>query len=289
MMDWVGINEFVLVAQTQSFTKAAEKLGVSVVFVSRKVKALENRLGVKLFKRTTRKVFLTEIGQQYFNDCKPLVEALALAELNVKNKQQTLSGLIKVTAPVTFGERHIAPLINVFLKQNPNIEIELILTNQTLDLMDSGIDIAIRLGNLKDSNLIAKKLASRQMFVCASPAYLNQHGIPHSLSELASHQCLVGSNEYWRFLKNDKVINTRINGRLRCNSGNSLFKAAIDGLGLVQLPDYYVNDALENGQLKEVLPQFRGQEEGIWAVYVDKQILPTKVTKLISFIAQHLK
>jgi DNA-binding transcriptional LysR family regulator len=173
-MDWTGVSEFVMVAQTQSFTLAAQKCDMSVVNVSRRVKSLEQRLGVKLLRRTTRKVSLTEIGQQYYEDCKPLVEGLAVAELQVNNIQQRVSGLIKLTAPVTYGERYITPLINRFLTLYPEVEVELLLTNQRLDLLDHGIDMAIRLGHLPDSNQIAKKLSSRQMYVCASPRYIKK-------------------------------------------------------------------------------------------------------------------
>lgn len=288
-MDWTGVSEFVAVAETQSFTAAADKLGSSVVNVSRKVKALEQRLGVKLLQRTTRKVSLTEMGQQYYYDCKPLVEGLALAELNVSNIQHGISGQIRVTAPVTFGERYIAPLVNEFLVLHGQIEVDLVLTNQKLDLIDSSIDVAIRLGHLNDSNLIAKKLATRQMFVCASPDYIATHGEPHTLSELAMHQCLVGSNQYWRFLQQGKGRNIRVNGRLKCNSGVSLLDAAISGLGLAQLPDYYVGDALSRGDLVEVLPNYRDKEEGIWALYGHNRALPSKLDLFIRFLQQHIK
>ncbi|AIY67529.1 LysR family transcriptional regulator [Pseudoalteromonas piratica] len=288
-MDWAGVSEFVAVAETQSFTAAASKQGVSVVYVSRKVNALEQRLGVKLLKRTTRKVSLTEMGQQFYYDCKPLVEGLAQAELNVSNIQHGIAGQIRVTAPVTYGERYIAPLVNAFLALHANIEIDLILTNQKLDLIDGGIDIAIRLGHLSDSNLIAKKLATRQMFVCASPKYIEKYGEPHTLSELNLHQCLVGSNNYWRFLYQGKARNLRVTGRLKCNSGVSLLDAAISGLGLAQLPDYYVGEALKCGDLVEVLPSYRDKEEGIWALYGHNRALPSKLDLFIRFLQENIK
>jgi DNA-binding transcriptional LysR family regulator len=287
-MDWTGVSEFVMVAQTQSFTLAAQKCDMSVVNVSRRVKSLEQRLGVKLLRRTTRKVSLTEIGQQYYEDCKPLVEGLAVAELQVNNIQQRVSGLIKLTAPVTYGERYITPLINRFLTLYPEVEVELLLTNQRLDLLDHGIDMAIRLGHLPDSNQIAKKLSSRQMYVCASPRYIKKYGEPGTLADLNQHDCLLGSTSQWRFQYGGKPRNISVSGRLRCNSGVSLLNAAIDDLGLVQLPDYYVNNALETGQLTEVLKEFRVKEEGIWALYDQNRNLPTKINILITFLAQHL-
>lgn len=287
-MDWLGICEFVAVGQTQSFTKAANKLGISVVNVSRRVKALEQRLGIKLLQRTTRHVALTEAGKLYFDECRQLVDGLAIAELKVTQMQHTAKGLIKVTAPVTYGERYIAPLINDFLRQYPEVEIDLVLTNQRLDLVENGFDVAIRLGHLKDSNHIAKRLASRQLYVCASPSYLEKYGEPHSLSELSHHQCLVGSVDYWHFMQQGKQRNLKVNGRLKCNSGISLLDAAINGIGLVQLPDYYVKDALQSGSLVEVLANFRDKEEGIWALYAYNRNLPSKVALLLDYLQQSL-
>lgn len=288
MANWEGVSEFVAVAETQSFTSAAKKLDTSVAQVSRKVAGLEERLAVKLFNRTTRKVSMTEAGQLYYQQCKHLVEGLELAELAVTQMQSTPKGLLKVTAPVTFGEQNLAPLLHQFLEQHPQVDLELMLTNQKLDLIELGVDIAIRLGKLQDSSLIAKRLSTRQLFVCGSPSYLDKYGEPHTLSELNNHQCLVGSVEYWRFrdVKGDKSV--RVSGRIHCNSGYALLDAAKRGLGLVQLPDHYVREALEAGELVEVLSEYRAEREGIWALYPQNRNLSPKVRLLIDFLAEQL-
>lgn len=288
MANWEGVSEFVAVAEVSSFTGAAEKLATSVAQVSRRVSALEERLAVKLLNRTTRKVTLTEAGQLYFNQCKHLVEGLELAELAVTHMQSSPKGLLKVTAPVTYGERQIAPLIHQFLGTYPEVELELILTNQKLDLIESGIDVAIRLGRLEDSNMMAKRLATRQLHVCASPAYLERFGTPHTLSELNNHQCLSGSIDYWRFQENGKQRSVRVNGRVKCNSGLALHDAARKSLGLVQLPDYYVDQDLASGELVEVLKQYRDKREGIWALYPENRNLSPKVRLLIDFLAEKM-
>ncbi|MDF2155842.1 LysR family transcriptional regulator [Vibrio sp. CAU 1672] len=288
MANWEGVSEFVAVAETNSFTTAANKLNTSVAQVSRRVSALEERLAVKLLHRTTRKVSLTEAGQLYYQQCKPLVEGLDLAELAVTQMQAEPKGLLRVTAPVTYGEMNLAPLLHQFLDKYSQVNLDFILTNQKLDLIEQGVDVAIRLGRLQDSSLIAKRLASRQLFVCASPAYLQRCGEPHTLSELSHHQCLAGTADYWHFKQQKELKSLRISGRIKCNSGFALVDAAKRGLGLVQLPDYYVQDALATGELVEVLSDYRAEREGIWALYPPNRNLSPKVRLLIDFLAEKL-
>ncbi|MBW3698203.1 LysR family transcriptional regulator [Vibrio sp. T187] len=286
MANWEGVSEFVAVAELESFTGAAKKLATSVAQISRRVSTLEERLAVKLFNRTTRKVSLTEAGQVYYQQCKQLVEGLELAELAVTQMQSTPKGLLKVTAPVTYGERMLAPLLHQFIQLHPQVELDLMLTNQKLDLIDQGVDVAIRLGRLEDSSLIAKRLSQRQLYVCASPEYLERYGEPHTLSELSNHQCLVGSFEHWRFKENKQSRSVRVNGRIKCNSGLALLDAAKHSVGLVQLPDYYVNDALDSGELVEVLTDYRDDKEGIWALYPQNRNLSPKVRLLVDFLSE---
>ena len=237
-MQWEGISEFVNVAETESFTQASKKLAISTAQVSRQVNALEQRLNIKLFYRTTRKVSLTDEGRIFYQHCRGVLDGLDAAERAITNLQSTPQGKIKLTAPVTYGELHILPLINDFMLQYPDIDVTAYLSNQQLDLVDEGFDLAIRLGKLNDSSLMAKKLTERTNFVCASPAYLEKYGIPHSLSELNKHNCLLGTRDYWHFSESGKEKNLRVAGKLRCNSGSVLVDAALKGLGIVQLPDY---------------------------------------------------
>ncbi|KII76557.1 LysR family transcriptional regulator [Vibrio renipiscarius] len=288
MAIWEGVSEFVAVAESNSFTGAAKKLNTSVAQVSRRVAALEDRLAVKLLHRTTRKVTLSEAGQVYFEQCKLLVEGLELAELAVTQLQTAPKGKLKITAPVTYGEMHIAPLLHEFLLRYPQLDLTLDLSNQTVDLIEGGFDVAIRLGRLRDSTLIAKRLASRQLYVCASPDYIQRYGAPHTLSELSHHQCLVGSVEYWHFKEKTSEKSLRVSGRIRCNSGFALLDAAKRGLGLVQLPDYYVQAGLDSGELIEVLKEYRDEREGIWALYPQNRNLSPKVRLLIDFLVEKM-
>ncbi len=288
MANWEGVSEFVAVAELNSFTSAAKRLNTSVAQVSRRVANLEERLAIKLFNRTTRRVHLTEAGQLYYQQCKHLVEGLELAELAITQMQTTPKGLVRITAPVTYGENRIAPLIHLFMERYPQVDLDLMLTNQRIDIIESGVDVAIRLGRLTDSSLVAKKLSSRQLYVCASPLYLHQRGEPHLLSDLNHHQCLVGSVDYWRFRENGGERSLKVSGRIRCNSGYALLDAAKRGLGLVQLPDYYVQEALESGELVEVLTDYRDEREGIWALFPQNRNLSPKVRLLIDFLAEQL-
>lgn len=288
MADWEGINEFVAVAESASFTNAARRLGTSVANVSRRVSALETRLDAKLLHRTTRQVSLTEEGRIYHHHCRQVLESLEEAERAVSHLHTKPVGQLRLTAPLSYGEKYIAPLVNEFALAHPALQIELMLTNQKLDLVDEGLDLAIRLGVLEDSRLMARKLSTRAQFVCASPDYLARHGQPHTLSELDKHNCLLGTLDYWRFEEEGKARNIRVKGRLRCNSGPALVDAALRGLGLVQLPDYYVSTPIERGELVPLLTQYHPQSEGIWALYPYNRHLSSKVRLLIDFLAQRL-
>ena len=288
MANWEGVSEFVAVAETNSFTGAANKLKTSVAQISRRVSALEERLAVKLLHRTTRKVSLTEAGQLYYQQCKHLVEGLELAELAVTQMQAEPKGVLKVTAPVTYGEMNLAPLLHQFLEKYPQVNLDLILTNQKLDLIEQGVDVAIRLGRLQDSSLIAKRLSSRQLYVCATPDYLSRYGVPHTLSELNRHQCLVGTYDHWRFKVEGQARTLKVTGRIACNSGFVLLDAALKGMGLTQLPDYYVMEHLENGRLVEVLSNLKDDREGVWALYPENRLLSPKVRLMLDYLAEHL-
>ena len=287
-MQWEGISEFVYVAENESFTLASKKMGISTAQVSRQISALEKRLNIKLFYRTTRKVSLTEEGRIFYQHCRGVLDGLDAAELAVTNLQSKPQGRVKLTAPVTYGEQQILPLVNDFAVQYSELEVTANLSNQQVDIVEEGYDLAIRLGKLADSTLMAKKLGTRTNYVCAAPSYLEKHGIPHSLSELNKHNCLQGSLDYWHFVDNGKERNIRIRGRLRYNSGYSLTDAALKGLGIVQLPDYYVQQYIESGELITILDNYREPDEGIWAVYPQNRHLSPKIRLLVEYLVKHL-
>lgn len=288
-MNWEGINEFVAVYESESFTQASRQLDCSTAQVSRQVSQLEKRLGSKLFYRTTRKVSATEAGQIFYQHCRQILDALDNAERTLTDLQASPRGKLKITAPVAYGESHIVPLLNNFMLRHPDLELQCHLTNQTLDLVTEGYDLAIRLGRLGDSSMIARRLSRRRLYVCASPDYLARYGEPHTLSELNHHSCLQGTLDYWRFRSQGQERNLRIHGRIRCNSGHALLDAALKGLGIVQLPDYYVDEALNKGQLISLLNPFQGEDEGIWALYPQNRLLSPKVRLLVDYLIDSLE
>ena len=287
-MKWQGINEFVHVTEAMSFTQAAKRLGVSTAQVSRQINILEKRLNIKLFYRTTRKVSLTEEGEIYYQYCRSILSQLEEAEIAVTNMQSHPKGKIRLTAPVTYGERQILPLVNDFIRMYPDIEVDAHLINQQVGIIEEGYDLAIRLGHLADSSLMAKKLANRTNYTCASPAYLEQYGIPTSLTELNVHNCLLGTLEHWHFCEDGLLKNVRVSGRLHYNSGYALADAALKSQGIVQLPDYYVQKHLDSGSLIEILSGYRVEDEGVWAVYPFNRQLSPKVRLLIEYLTEHL-
>lgn len=291
-MRWDGISEFVYVAEHESFTRAAKELGISTAQVSRQISALEKRLNIKLLYRTTRKVSLTEEGRVFYQHCRGVLDGLDAAEQAVSNLQAKPQGRIKLTAPVTYGEQQLLPLVNDFMVKYSDIEVTAFLSNQKIDLIDGGYDLAIRIGKLSDSTMMAKKLSRRTNFVCAAPAYLEKYGTPHALSELSQHNCLLGTRDYWHFIENgknaDKEKNLRVSGTVQYNSGHSLVDAALKGLGIVQLPDYYVQQYLASGELVSLLDNYREPEESIWAIYPHNRHLSPKIRLLVDYLAERL-
>lgn len=285
---WDGLNEFINVVETESFTAAAKRLNVSVAHVSRQVNQLEDRLGTKLIHRTTRKLRLTEVGEVYYQHARKVLDELQEADRAVMEMEGKPTGKLRITAPVYYGEYFIAPLVNDFLLQYPQLDLELKLTNDTVDLVKDGYDLAIRLGTLDSSSLMCRKLGRRTQYLCASPTYLTERGIPQTLADLSNHRCLGGSLDHWRFIENGKLRNWKIGAGWSCNSGLALRDAALKGLGIVQLPDYYVHEALNNGSLVSLLEQYRLPDDGVWVLYPQNRHLSPKVRLLVDYLVENL-
>lgn len=281
MNRWEGLDEFVAVAECGQFTAAAERLGLSSSQVSRQIARLEERLHTRLFYRTTRKVALTEAGQTFLQHCQRLQDAREEALNAVGDLGSEPKGLLRMTCAVAYGERFIVPLVTSFMARHPRLSVEIELSNRTLDLVQDGFDIAIRLGRLQDSRMLATRLAPRRMYLCASPDYLQRYGRPHSLSELARHNCLIGSSDVWTFQLEGREASQRVNGNWRCNSGQAVLDAALAGLGLCQLPDYYVLEHLCSGALVSLLDNHQPPNTAVWALYPQQRHLSPKVRQLI--------
>ncbi|MGF1679688.1 LysR substrate-binding domain-containing protein [Photobacterium minamisatsumaniensis] len=289
MYKWEGVSEFIAVSEAESFTAASRRLGISTAQVSRQISTLENRLDTKLFNRTTRRVSVTDFGKIYYRHCRQLLDGLEEAELALGNMKSTPQGRLRVSAPVCYGEDVIAPLIESFIQSYPKLNIHLDLTDAKVDLIAGGYDLAIRIGDLNDSTLMAKRLGTRTEYICASEKYLTKYGIPHSLAELVQHNCLLGSLDHWRFIDNGKLRKIRVKGNMRCNSGHVLTASALKGNGIVQLSDYYVNKHINSGELIPILTEYENNNDGIWAIYPHNRHLSPKVRMLIDYLCEKIR
>ncbi|QEW07202.1 LysR family transcriptional regulator [Nitrincola iocasae] len=289
MNHWDRIEAFTEVVRLGTFSAAARHLNVSASHISRLVVKLEQQLGTQLLYRTTRKIRLTDAGRLYYEHCKHLFEGFREAESAINDLQSSPRGVLKITAGYTFGERYIAPLINAFMQLHPQLEVRLHLTNRRVDLIEEGYDLAIRIGPMEDSSLIARRLWTREELVVASPAYLAQQGKPVTLADLAKHQCLLGSRDRWLFSDQGTRREVRVQGRLHANSGIALLDAALKGLGLVQLPAYYITEYLESGELVPVLQDFAFKDSAIWVVYPQHRHLSSKVRMFIDYLVEEIE
>ena len=288
MNRWEGLDEFVAVAECGQFTAAAERLSLSSSQVSRQIAGMEELLQTRLFYRSTRRVALTEAGQTFLQHCQRLQDAREEALRAVGDLGSEPKGLLRMTCAVAYGERFIVPLVTDFMVLHPQLRVDIELSNRTLDLLHEGLDLAIRLGRLQDSRLVATRLAPRQMYLCAAPAYLQRYGRPHSLSELARHNCLIGSSDLWSFQASGRDSSLRVQGNWRCNSGQAVLEAALRGIGLCQLPDYYVLEHLRSGALVSLLDTQQPPDTAVWALYPQQRHLSPKVRQLVEFLKQGL-
>ncbi|TBR42774.1 LysR family transcriptional regulator [Marinomonas agarivorans] len=288
MQNWEAMEAFIEVVKQGSFSAAAQKLSVSASHVSRLVTQLEAELGCTLLFRTTRRIRLSDAGELYYQQCRGLPEQLSNASELVSTLNKAPIGRIRMTCATTFGEHFIAPLINDFLKTHPKIELELHLTNREVDLIEEGFDLAIRMGSaLKDSSYLSRRLCKRREYLCASKAYVEQYGVPHTLAELQQHQCLIGSKNHWLFQDNGQTKEIKLTGKWRSNSGLALLDAVRKGLGIAQLPDYYVSGDLANGRLLSLLSQYQYPYSGVWLVYPNVQQPSPKLQFLCDYLTSH--
>ncbi|PMR76698.1 LysR family transcriptional regulator [Billgrantia endophytica] len=288
MQRWDRIEAFVEVVRLGTFAAAARQLKVSNSHVSRLVSQLENQLGTTLLYRTTRQIRLTDAGALYYEHCHHLFDGFREAEAAINDLQARPRGVLKLTSATTFGERFIAPLINDFLCLHPQLDVRMHFTNRQVDIIDEGYDIAIRMGALKDSTLIARRICERREYLVASPEYFTRNPQPHSLAELSHHRCLVGSRDHWRFDVEGVRREIRVEGAWQANSGPALLDAALKGLGLAQLPDYYIEEHLARGELVSVLDAYHHSDTAVWAVYPRHRHRSPKVRQFIDYLVTHI-
>lgn len=288
MDKFLEMKTFAAVVEGGSFVKAADALDMSKPAVSRYVAELEQRLGVRLLQRTTRKLSLTEEGRLFYGRCKTLLADMEVAEEEITSKSASVKGLIKVNAPVSFGLMELAPLWPDFMTQYPDVELDITLADRIVDLVDEGYDLAVRIARLANSSLVSRKLATTRMVLCASPTYLKQHGEPLHPSELAQHAVLsyslLATGDQWDFDGPQGNVAVTIKPIMRTNSGDTCVAAARKSKGVILQPSFMVRSDLLSGALVELMPQYRAVEFGIFAVYPTRQYVSPKVRALIDFL-----
>ncbi|PLR23900.1 LysR family transcriptional regulator [Caulobacter zeae] len=288
MSRWDGIDEFVATAEAESFSQAARRLGLSTSGVSREVARLEERLQTRLLYRTTRRVSLTDAGRAFLARCRDLIHDRDEALAAVGEEDGEVKGLLRMTCSSAYGERYVAPAVNAFMLLHPKLSVYLELDDAVRDIVSEGFDLAIRFGRLTDSRLIAKRLASRTRRLCASPDYLARAGTPATIADLETHAGVLGAADTWPFREGEREIAFKPQGRFRCNSGQAVLDAALQGLGICQLPNFYVDPAIAAGRLVPLLEDATPADEGVWAVYPHLRLLPAKVRLLVEHLERGL-
>ena len=279
------IEAFSNAALRGSLAEAARLSHVTAAVIGRRIDALELRLGVKLLLRSTRKLSLTQEGQAFLEDCQRVLADLGNAEASVSLGSIRARGHLKVSAPAGFGRRHVAPLVADYLTAHPEVRVSLDLTDRVVDMINEGVDCAVRIGEMTDSNLISTRLAEMRRVIVAAPSYIAEHGVPSAPTELSQHNCLVlGQQRGWALRVGSEVQVIRVTGTLECNDGAVLHEWALAGKGLAWRSLWEVGEDIAAGRLNAVLDDFAAPPVGIYAVFPDRRHLPLRVRLFIDLL-----
>jgi len=276
---------FARVVTAGSMSAAGRELDLSPAVVSKRISHLETRLGTRLFHRTTRQLQLTETGRGFYERVVQILSTVQEAEAFVSSGHERAGGTLKITAPLAFSRLHIAPYLGSFMKRFPDLSIEIIATDRILDIVREGIDVAIRIAEVDDSSLVAKKLAPCRRTFCASPAYLKEHGTPKTLSDLTSHKVLAENNVAWRLQGPDGIVSLKVSSEIKTNSSEIIHEALLSGCGIGFLSTSEIRDDLLARKLVPILPQYReAPGVAVYAVYPDKHFVPARLRVLLEFL-----
>jgi DNA-binding transcriptional LysR family regulator len=288
-----NMQAFAAVAHSGSFAEGARHLNIANSVISKRIKDLEDFLGAQLFLRTTRKVTLTETGQGYLDHVQRILDELEEVESGIRYETQKPVGSIKLTAPLSFGLKTLAPALASYLAKCPDVSIKTYLSDRRVDLVAEGYDLAIRIGALEDSTLIAKKLCGGRRVVCASPAYLKKFGKPKTPADLKTHNCLsyinLAEGKAWPFLVDGQKIWQPVHGNFLSDNGDLLHQAAVAGGGISLLPTFIIGESLKSKVLQIVLDDFEEKDFDIYAVYQPTKHVSIKIRTLIDHLTQALK
>ena len=292
-MDRLGdIGLFLRVLDLGSISAAARSLDISVAVASQRLQRLEKQLGVRLLHRTTRRLHATTEGAALAERGRVLVEDLEALTSELRETGAAVSGTLRMTTSASFGRQYLSPLLPEFLARHPKVRISVDLSDLMKDLVSSGFDLAIRIGALEDSTLVARKLAPNRRVLCASPAYLAKRGAPSTPADLAAHECLLlvgsqGRQDIWRLTDhNGRETAVQVGGRFESNYGEVLRDAAVAGLGIALHSTWHVNEDLRSGRLRTVLPHYRLADTGIYALMPQRRLVPLRVRAFADFLAE---
>ncbi|MCE7763154.1 LysR family transcriptional regulator [Pseudomonas putida] len=291
MNPYEDMRIFAQVMEAGSFTAAADRLGMSKQSVSRRLMQLEERLGVRLLNRSTRRLDATPLGQHYYQSALRLLGEVQQVEHDISGQAQALRGTLRLSAPLSFAMSHLGCLLTEFLQLHPQVDVEVDLSDRAVDLIGEGYDLALRIGALEDSSLIARRIASVERVYCASPAYLQARGVPVKPEELAGHDCLPYGHSrqvQWQFRQGGKAQAIQVTGRMRANNGELLRDAAIAGMGVTYLPTFIVGQALADGRLVNVLEEWTPPALQLSAVYPQHRQVARPVQGFVSFLRERL-
>jgi DNA-binding transcriptional LysR family regulator len=285
-----SMQVFAAAATAGSFAAAAQELNMSAVMVGKHVQALEQQLGARLIERSTRRQALTEIGAAYLERCRDVLAGVEAADRVAENLRAEPQGSLRISAPATYGEQRLAPIIGAYAALYPKVNIDLVLSNRVVDMAEEGIDVAIRSGPIGDTGLIARPLRPGRVLVAASPAYLKRRGMPRHPSDLAGHNCLVfaGTNSTWRFARGGEEVAVRVRGSLVSNTGASLVAAAIAGVGVAVQAELLMEPVLKSGQLIRLLPKWELPSRPLHILRRPESRPSAKVRSFVDFVIERL-
>ncbi|MCZ4059495.1 LysR family transcriptional regulator [Pantoea sp. LMR881] len=284
---------FVRIATLGSLTAAAREWGLSLAAVSKRLSLLEQRLGVQLLRRTTRRLDLTPEGKRYLEGARPLLDQLLALEETVSGETAQLRGTLNINASFGFGRRHIAPCVSAFAAQHPELALSLQLSSQPLNFLDAHVDVDIRVGVPPDSRLVARKLRTNPRVLCCSPAYAAQRGLPQTISELAQHNCILlrqyeSDFALWRFISGEESITQKVRGSLITNDGEVAMRMALDGHGILLRSWWDAQHSIVSGDLLHLLPEWHAPDGDIFAVWQSQRQLPSRISMFVDFLQQAL-
>lgn len=283
---------FVRVAELGSFAAAAQQIGVARSVVTRQIAGLETHLGIKLMVRSTRRLALTSAGTAYLEKCRVILNLVEAAETGVAEERQTPRGSIRISLPLSYGLKRLAPLLLDFSRRYPEVVLDMDYSDRRINLIEEGIDLAVRVTRQLDAGDVARRIGSSHMMVLAAPAYLSRHGAPRHPAELAHHLCLgytnAGSATVWQFVVDGQLENFQVRSHLNANNGDVLTEAAAQGLGITCQPDFIAEDFLASGRVVKVLDDFPSPELGIYAMLPSNRHVPHRVRVLMDTLAEQL-